>query len=320
MLKRFLILAAIAWSPAASAQNPAEAEQLFQEGRRLLDAGRVAEACNVFDASYRLDPNVSTLVNLATCRERNGQLATAWAHFVAVANQTASRRDRAAVHARSTAQATAIEPRLSYLIVNVPDTSRVDGLVVTRDGVVLEPGAWNRSLPVDGGTYVIAGKAPGHEAWSTKVVVGRESDRKSVDVPRFHELAVTVEANAVKLDEERDDDELPPPLETGGPGGKRRAAIGVAAAGGLALVGAVLLDGSARSRYEDATREPDPVHQQSLYDSAVTRRHGAQVVAGVGIGCVATGVVLWMLDRRRAPSVVASIGADGAVVSWSGGF
>src|SRR4051812_25694935 len=92
MLNRIPILFVIAWSSAGRAQNVAEAEQLFQEGRRLLDAGRVAEACNVLDASYKSDPNISTLMNLAMCRERNGQLATAWAQYVSVANQTAGRR------------------------------------------------------------------------------------------------------------------------------------------------------------------------------------------------------------------------------------
>ena len=92
------------------------------------------------------------------------------------------------MHERARERATALEPRLSYLIINVPDASRIEGLVVARNGSAVDPASWNRALPVDGGTYVVSGKAPGHEAWSTTVVVTGESDRKSVDVPRFHPL------------------------------------------------------------------------------------------------------------------------------------
>jgi hypothetical protein len=318
MLKRLLVLSTIAWAPPAHAQHAAEAERLFLDARTLLEAGRTAEACELFDASYRLDPNVSTLMNQANCRESNGQLATAWAHYVAVANRT-SRADKATLHARSTSQAAALERRLSYLIVNVPDTSRIDGLVVTRDGVVLDPGAWNRSLPVDGGTYVISGKAPGYESWSTTVTIAAESERKSVDVPRFHAMPAQVEPPPPARAENVDMPEDGTPSHATGGGWQRRTAIGLAAGGGVALLGALLLDASARSRYEAAKHEPDR-QRRILYETAVARRYGAQVVVGLGAACVATGAVMWLLERRRPPRVVATIGSDGLALSWSGGF
>src|SRR5262249_16693409 len=64
----------------ARAQSP-EADVLFREGKKLLKDGQIAEACEKLDASERLQSTVGTLLNLADCRERNHQLATAWATF-----------------------------------------------------------------------------------------------------------------------------------------------------------------------------------------------------------------------------------------------
>ena len=65
----------------------------------------------------------------------------------------------------------AIEPRLSYLTISVPDDSRIDGLVVNRNGAPVDPVLWNRAVPVDGGSYSIGGLAPGHEQWTTVIAV-----------------------------------------------------------------------------------------------------------------------------------------------------
>src|SRR5215475_3725385 len=83
----------IAMTAVAHAQSP-EAEALFREGRKLMKRQSYAAACDKFEASERLEPAIGTELNLADCRQRNGQLASAWAMFVK-ATQTAKRsRDR----------------------------------------------------------------------------------------------------------------------------------------------------------------------------------------------------------------------------------
>src|SRR3954471_12747617 len=64
---------------ARAQSSTAQAETLFRQGKDLMAHGRVAEACAAFDASQKLDPTIATLLNQASCREKNGQLATAWA-------------------------------------------------------------------------------------------------------------------------------------------------------------------------------------------------------------------------------------------------
>jgi hypothetical protein len=74
----FLGLVGLAGSAAASP----ESEKLFREGRELLKANKIAEACEAFASSQQLAPGVGTLMNLAMCREQQGQTATAWKLFV----------------------------------------------------------------------------------------------------------------------------------------------------------------------------------------------------------------------------------------------
>ncbi len=180
-----VLIAVTVGAPGARAQNSAQADSLFKDGKRLMGEKSYAEACDAFEASYKLDPAVTTLVNHADCREKNAQYASAWGLFLEVDRQTRTDKQQAALNKTAKTRAAALEPRLSYLIINVPDESRIDGLSITRNGTVVDPLTWNRALPVDGGVYVIEGKAPGHEPWQTRVTVKDALDKQSVDVPKF---------------------------------------------------------------------------------------------------------------------------------------
>lgn len=297
---------ALATPTAAVAQSSAEAESLFREGRALVKAGRLAEACAAFDASQRLEPTLPTLLNLADCRERNQQLASAWGHFLVAAQQTRGDRAQAAAHATAKQRAAALEPRLSYLVVAVPDDSRVDGLVVSRNGVEIDVGMWNRSLPVDGGDYVVEGKAPGHEPWSTRVTVAVERDRRSVEVPRFKALpplapaapAVAAPAPAYTADDATGDAVMRPPMLTR----RRWIAIGVAG-GAAALAGAGIglglhaldLDRDAVDRCGDGCASEVAAASEVRRSRARRYALAANVSYGAASAAAVGAVVLWLL-------------------------
>src|SRR5689334_4104980 len=59
----------------AHAQS-AEAEKLFNDGNKLMDAGKLAEACAAFEASNRAEPRAGALIRLGECREKTQQLAS----------------------------------------------------------------------------------------------------------------------------------------------------------------------------------------------------------------------------------------------------
>src|SRR5687768_14977862 len=169
----FAALVTIATIPAvAHAQSAtAEAETLFRQGQELLSKGKFAEACAAFDASQKLEPTIATLLNQASCREKNGQLATAWGLFIDAERQTRSATDATnrQFHQVAANYAAKLEPRLSTLTINVPVENRVGGLEVLRNNEPVDPGAWNKPLPVDGGTYVVTARAPGNTDWSSSI-------------------------------------------------------------------------------------------------------------------------------------------------------
>jgi hypothetical protein len=134
---RVIAIVVLMWYSTALAQSAgAQAEVLFRNGRDLIAAGKIAEACSAFEESQKLEPAVTTLLNLAGCREKLGQIATAWGLFLDVVRQTRSAADASARQLHDVAQARAqkLEPRVSRLAINVPQKSQFDGL-----GVVLIP-------------------------------------------------------------------------------------------------------------------------------------------------------------------------------------
>jgi hypothetical protein len=143
------------------------------------------DRCAPFEASVAHGRTSTTLFGLASCRERNAQLATAFDLYSEVVEGLHDATDRASVELRERAQGrmTALATRISWLVVDVPERSRIEGLVVTTENERLESGAWNEMLPVDAGTYRISAYAPGRRAWSTIVTIQRDADRQYVHVP-----------------------------------------------------------------------------------------------------------------------------------------
>ncbi len=181
-------LVALLVTGATARAQSVEAESLFRAGKQLMKDGKLAEACDKFEASDRLEPSVGTLLNLADCREKNHQLASAWAVFLKASAEAKQSGTDAKREAEARRRAKALEPRLAYLTISVADSSRVEGLVIKRNGVTVDPALWNQGVPVDPGTYEITGQAPGLEPWSTKVEVAGEGQKASLEVPRFKRL------------------------------------------------------------------------------------------------------------------------------------
>jgi hypothetical protein len=291
-------LLALAAAPAAAQPASAQAETLFRQGKFLIGEGRIAEACTAFDGSYRKDPLVSTLLNLADCREKNHQYASAWGHFLDADRMTRADASQQMLNQTAHDRAARLEARLSYLIINVPDESRVEGLEITRNGQPVDPAEWNRKSPVDGGSYTIEARSPGHEPWSTTIRVADELDRQSVDVPRFKPVVTPPGGSDV--------------VEPGGGGGgtwsgKRKAAVGLGVVGVGAGVGALVFELSARSLYDDSKLEADDAKQRDLVDQANSKRLYAQLAGGVAVVAIGTAAVLWFTGKPEAAERAAMV-------------
>lgn len=306
------VAAAISAAPrvAAAQAEGAAAEQLFRDGKRLMKEGKLAEACDAFAESQKIEPAFATLMNLADCREKNEQLASAWGLFLEVERKTRSDAANAALAAKAKERAAALEPRLSYLTISVPKESDIDGLSLSRNDVDVAEGTWNRAIPVDGGTYVVTGRAPGHEPWSTTVTVPTEKGRVSVDVPRFKEVSKLIG------------------VETGGRGderarssftGKRKVAIGIGAVGVVAL-GAGIAMGLQAKDYETQAKDLCPTTScganaaegNELGDKARQRAMFANIGYGTAAVAIGAAAVLWLTGAPRRASVSPSVSATSA--------
>ncbi|WP_437731224.1 hypothetical protein [Sorangium sp. So ce1335] len=163
-----------------SADQAAAAEALFREGRALVAQGKLAEACPKFAASQRLDPGYGTQWNLADCLDRLGRTASAWAAFREAADM-ASRAGQAEREAKATRRAADLEKRLERLVVTV--SAPADGLVVRRNGAVLDAGAWGAPLPVDPGKHRVEATAPGKRPFSVEAQTAGPGKVVTVEIP-----------------------------------------------------------------------------------------------------------------------------------------
>jgi serine/threonine-protein kinase len=162
--------------PAASAaagsssppRDPVAGEALFREGRRLLKAGDVQNACKKLEESDRLDPAPGTLANLAECYEQLGRTASAWEAWRRFADQVpASDARRATALSRSSD----LEKRLPRLSIELGPGAPPE-LQIARDQVPLGPASLKLALPVDPGPHVVVVTSPGRAPRSYDVTLG----------------------------------------------------------------------------------------------------------------------------------------------------
>jgi hypothetical protein len=303
----------------AQAQSNPQAEELFRQGRKAMEAKSYKEACEAFEGSQRLEASVSTLMNLADCREKNGQLATAWGLFLQVRTETRDDAKLAGLRDAAVKRATALEPRLSRLTINVPESSRVDGLRVLRNDAEVDPATWNRSLPIDGGTYEISASAPGVQPWTKKVTVAVEGDTKSVDVPRFEPVVGGGGGGGGGVG--------PATRPTDGGGSRHRRKPLALALGGAGLVAggvALVFELQGRGTLDDAKAATTQADQDRLYDDANGKHHLAQALGIAGGACLAAGVVVWITGKESAPpggmSFAPIVARDHAGFAFGGSF
>jgi len=321
-----IVAVAVLLGPSTASADPAAAEALFREGRRLLDEGKTEEACLKLAESQAQDPSSGTLLNLGLCHETQHKTATAWSDYVSAGRlaRDRGRPDRAAVAEK---KATELEPRLPYLTVTV--AAPVAGLEIMRGAERLGRGLFGSAVPIDPGTYLIAATAPGYRAWKVTIDVG-EGESKSVQVPELEREVPPTQAP-----------DLPPApappaalrasssasVSAGGGnvlgwvvGGAGVAALGVGAGFGVASL----------ASYHDAS-DLCPSPHKGCNSDAISARNTAEsrawisnVALSVGVIGAGIGGFILLSGRKRESAtqiaVRAALRAGGMRVSLEGSF
>jgi hypothetical protein len=287
--------------PVSAQPAVSRAEELYDSGRALVAAGKLVEACAAFEQSQQLAPAVTTLIALATCRDRLGELATAWELYLEAERRTRSVDDpvTAQLHTLAIERAAKLERRVPRLAIRVPDKHRSARLEILRDETLVPATLWNRQLPLNGGTYTITARAPGMNDWSTRVTLANESDSKTVEIPELSPQQTTP-APAPPVAERRSQEPEPAEPEPAAPPAPRGRALPIAVgAGAVALLGGALgFSLWSSSTYDQAKAEvTDQARRDSLYDSSNRQYYVAQGLAIAGAGCA--GVAVWLYLRQR---------------------
>jgi hypothetical protein len=315
MRRRLLLCAAAILIFAASdaraqrGNDAAAAEALFAEGKKLMSAGKYSAACPKFAESQRLDPGIGTMLWLAECHAKNGQLASAWAMFKEAEALAVKSNDKRVSIARE--EAAKLEPKLSKLVIDVPRSSEIDGLVVKRDGVVVGKPVWGTSLPSDSGPHEISASAPDRKPWKGTVDVPRDGGSARIQIPVLEIAPRPPEPTPFTP---------PPPARVQDPhAGRTQRILGVGLIGiGVAagVVGGVfgLKAGSKRDESRDNCNANDCnaagfAARKDALDAAQTSTI-LFVASGVA---VVGGAVLYLTAPSSSTSV--SVGARGAYVS-----
>jgi hypothetical protein len=190
-----VVCALLLTTTAAFAQQngSAVAEALFQEGRTLMAAGDVSAACPKFTESYRIDPKLGTLMNVALCHEKSGRSASAWAEYTQAATlaRRAGQSDREKV---ALARAAELEPTLSRVVIDADPKS---GPTVTLDDQPIGPAAYRTPIPIDPGSHVLRASAAGTTPFEQSFRVERGAPIATLKVPPLEPAPVVPESKGM---------------------------------------------------------------------------------------------------------------------------
>lgn len=308
MRVRSLVLSALVVLTTAAHAEPA-ATKLFEEGRELAKKGQWAAACERFSKSLALDPAPGTKLNLGDCLEKQGKVRAGWLMFEEAARDFDRTSDARGKFAHD--RASAASARLATLVIKVTDAARAGLAIRIGDRAATpQPEIVER---VDPGAVTVTVTAPDEPPFASTVKAAA-GKTVVVDVPAFSEQTESTAART--------------PLRTG-----RRTrvlvAVGLGAAGGVALVGSGVLGLLAKSQYDGAfddgeCTEIDGMNVCSPKGKATVDSAGTKADLGTGflIGgavLVAAGAVVYFTAPKEHQISVTPIGSSSSAGIVLGG-
>ena len=311
-----LTAADVSAAPEPNETSNAAAESLFQEARKLAEAKKYGEACPKFLASHKLAPAHGTLLNLADCYEKNGQIASAWARFheaIALA-QRLNRPDREKT-ARD--RADKLEPRLVRLTINAKEHD----VEVKLDGAALDAAVLGTPVPVDPGKHSVDATAKGKKPYATSIEVNEKNRTPSLDIPALEDEPAATPPSA-----KVDDKAVDPRADDDG-GGSNMKTIGIAVGAiGVAGIGIGTFFGlRASQKWKDAKTHCSASYEcdqagVDLTDQARSSANIATLGFVAGAALLTAGIVLFVTAPSGPPASRVKVGVGPGSVMLGGTF
>lgn len=294
----------------ARADRVTDAEELFRRAKVLVSQSNHVEACPLFAESYRLDPGVGTLLNLALCHEQIGKSASAWGEFRAVEQQALGATPPNEPRARLAREhGDKLQPRLSRIKVIVPPSARTPGLVIKVDGEEKVEALWSVGIAVDPGVHIVEASAPHKKTATSTVKLEGEGVLQTV------ELVALDDAVVAPAPSHGDTTTPPPPADehdhrtagyiVGGVG------LAVLATGGAFGIAAIVDDREAKDCEAPCYRDqPAGIASDRATDRALLFANLSNVTVALGAIGVLTGA--WLVFTG-GPSKRVALSPSGSV-------
>jgi hypothetical protein len=290
------------------------------QARRLMAEGNYEEACPKLAQAQLQSPAPTTALALATCYEKQGKLATAWATFNAAAlGAEASEKKKVAEEAHRAAAE--LEPKLSHVTIKPPpDTS---GTEVRVDNEPVSDSDLGVAVARDGGGHDIEVSAPGKKTWNKHIDLETGGQNIEVDVPRLADDRPGAGAGGVTAAGSDGSNAAPADSNSEPSSGQGQRIAGIAIAGvGIVALGVGAFAGlHASSTYNDARAAcgssspcPPDSNGSTLRDSASTWASVSTVsFAAGGVALVGGALVLFTAPHGASGgNATVGIGPAGA--------
>jgi hypothetical protein len=304
---------AAVWPARAGAQidKESDAERLFREGQRLMEERRFGEACPKFEAAYKKDLQLGTLLNLAYCHKEEGAVWQAWLEFkeADVKATELKRQDRKEFARQRMAE---LERSLARVVVEAPP--KVELAEVLVDDRRVPEAEKGQVFAAEPGKRKLTFRAKGKQQAVQLVTIVKADRPQRVAVPEMEEQSSEASAPTSARSSETADAAPPEKEEGSALSGQKTAAlviggIGVAGVG----LGTVFGLQAMFNKCTDGEKTPgqkgdDPTCTQSQHDDA--SRKGAIATIGfiAGGAALVAAVVLWATAPRAKASATAMIG------------
>lgn len=292
-------------SPAPGAPGEAAGTQesiaLFEEGRRLVEAGDCAAAIPKLMDSLRYHASIGALLNLGDCSAPTSA-AAAWRYYTRAELLAARNADDRAAFARG--KAAALEPRVALVHVALPAGLDVPELRI--DGARIAPSDFEgHAIAVEPGKHVLEVDVKGARSSQPFEASPGVATTVTPDLQQGDLLGGPPEAARDKQAQAQ-----PQPVADAETGSGRRTAGLVLAGAGIVGIGVGAIAGLvANAKLNDAknscTAYPRcPASSETSIGDANASAKSAATVSTIGFiagaAALAGGVTLWLTARRGA--------------------